>query len=77
MTWNPKESGQAAARRYVESIRPKVPAYAVETIRAMFASGKLEAVELLASDNEIERRAGEYWLAYYGTAVTCMGESND
>jgi hypothetical protein len=74
MTWNPKESGQTAARRYVESIRPNIPAQAVETIRAMFAAGRLDTAELLASDCDVKRLAGEHWLAYYETAEACMGK---
>jgi hypothetical protein len=75
MPWNPKESGAASARRYVESIRGTVvSAGLVDTVRAMFASGMKEAHELLASKNEIERQAGEYWNSYYSTAVAYMAE---
>jgi hypothetical protein len=75
MTWNPTESGRVAARRYVESVRRTVvSAGLVDAVRMMYAAGTKEAGELLASSNEVERQAGEYWLAYYETGAACMSE---
>jgi hypothetical protein len=75
MTWDAKQSGEIGGRRHAESIKHTVvSAGVVDTVREMFLDGVKEARNLLASENEIERQAGEYWNSYYSTAVASMAE---